>query len=145
MHSDTSDVPVNLWWLWLVGLPAATTLAYRLLVPQRPDYAGHHLAGFAATLPLVWWTMRWLARWRYSAVAAAALSIALGAACEASLFAISGFDGADFFSQSQGAAQAGLALECLRPAVVDGDAALWRFMLILAAAAFAVGVGYAFA
>lgn len=90
--------------------PAASAAAWRFFLPERPDQAGHFLAGFGGTLLLAWAVAR-LARGRSIGTLVATLfAVGLGAIAEDTLFRIGGFDPLDLFSQSLGAAEAGLAL-----------------------------------
>jgi len=95
---------------WLLLPAGATALALRLALGHRPDWLGHFLAGFGASLVLILVALR-LTRGRPGTVlAATALATGLGWVAEHSVFALAGADPMDFHVQTLGAGMAGLAL-----------------------------------
>lgn len=110
VFDPADERPFRSWAIWIAVTPAVATFLLRLFVPQRPDYAGHFLAGFGASLLLIWLLSRIFSGRPWSILVGTWVSIALGAGAEATLFALGGFDPADFCSQSIGAVIAGLAL-----------------------------------
>ena len=133
---------------WLLLAPAASTAAFRWLLPARSDYAGHFLAGWGGTLGLAWVAARIFRGRPGGVLAAVAAAVLLGAGLEGTVFALSGFDLLDFGSQSAGAALAGLAIVELRSGDPEDDPSEGRPFarngtgaLVLAASGAALVVG----
>jgi len=110
MRWETEERPGWIWAVWVVLIPIACTMVFRMLVPDRSDYSGHFLAGFAASLGFIWFAARLLDGRPSATAAASGLCVLFGLILEATVFPLGGFDALDFFSQSAGAVLAGLAL-----------------------------------
>ena len=142
-------------WIWFCLLPLASALTYKFLLNDRPDYMGHFLAGFGATL-LVMWAIAVVSEGAPSAVGIGTLvCLVLGLLAEATVFSLGGFDNVDLCSQSLGGALAGLGV--LQTAVgddtLDQPEDSWlplrnrraRIVLLAAGVSLIVGTGAAFA
>lgn len=85
-----------------------TSAAFGLAFPDRTDYLGHYLAGFAATLMLLSLVYLMPVRWRPTAIVVTTfIAIALGWGTESTIFKLAIFDPVDFNNQSLGAVVAG--------------------------------------
>lgn len=118
-----------------------TSAAFGLAFPDRSDYLGHYLAGFAATLMLLSFAYVLPAKHRPKFVVVGAfIAIALGWGTESTIFKLAIFDPVDFNNQSLGAVVAG--------ACVLGDEGRTRNMvwsLALGSIALVAGFYFAFA
>jgi hypothetical protein len=85
-----------------VAVAAALTAVYGLAFPDRPDYAGHLVAGAGGTLLLLALVLpvRLGGPWR--AVAVAAVAVLAGVGTEATVFRLAEFDPVDLANQSLG-------------------------------------------
>lgn len=95
---------------WLLFPALFAALILRLALPHRPDWLGHFLAGFGATLGLLWALLLLAGARRGLVLVTTLVAIALGAGLESTSFALAGFDPLDFHAQSLGAGLAGLAM-----------------------------------
>ena len=95
---------------WLVLPPASLALTFHLALGHRPDWLGHFLAGFGASLLLILAALRITGGRPGTALAATLLATGLGWLAERSVFALAGPDPMDFHAQTLGAGAAGLAL-----------------------------------
>lgn len=102
-----SELEAAAWLLVPIGLVA---LALRLGVAARPDWLGHLLAGFGASLLLVLAALRCTGGRRGTVLGATALAALLGWGAEHTMFALAGADPMDLHAQTLGAGLAGLAL-----------------------------------
>jgi hypothetical protein len=95
--------------LWVPLLAVVTaTVAYRVGFHDRPDYAGHMLAGFGATLLALAFLAGVRPRLGSGLILAATLvAVAAGGVIEATVFRIAIFDPVDFAHQSLGGCLAG--------------------------------------
>ena len=122
-----------------VGVAVALTVAFRLAFPDRPDYAGHFVAGAGGTLLLLAPVVLVRAGGAWRAVAVAAVAVLLGAGTEATVFRFAEFDPVDFANQSLGglvAAAGALDARGLSDTLVAG---------VAGAGLLVVGFGLAFA
>lgn len=95
---------------WLFGVPLTTSAVLLLAVPRRTDLPGHYLAGFGATLMIVW-LVALASRGRPWALVITCLAcILVGHHVEKSIFPLAGYDIMDVAAQSGGALVAGAAL-----------------------------------
>ncbi len=76
-------------------------VAYRVLFPDRFDYAGHFVAGAGGTLCLLAPFVRRGGPWRV--VTVAAVAVLLGVGTESTIFRLAEFDPVDLANQSLGA------------------------------------------
>lgn len=119
---------------------ALAGVAYRLMFPDRTDYAGHFLAGAGGTLGLLAAVVAAAPGRPWAIVGATWVAILLGVGTEASVFRLAEFDPVDLANQSMGAVLAGIAMLDARPR--DGSvsvAAVAGSLLLIA------GFHYAFA
>ena len=107
------------WVIWLLVVPAASGLVYRVFFPARPDYLGHFLAGLGASLPVIWFLSIVANGKPIAPVLGVLLTIGLGYLTEVLVFPLGGYDWADFYNQSVGAALAGLGM--IRCSAGDAD------------------------
>jgi hypothetical protein len=78
-------------------------VAYRAAFPDRPDYAGHLLAGAGGTLLLLALVLALTGSGPWRVVAVVAVAVLIGVGTEATIFAYAEFDPVDFANQSVGA------------------------------------------
>jgi hypothetical protein len=93
-------------WRRPIGAVAAIAIAgllFRLLLPDRSDYAGHFLAGAGGTLLLLTVVLATGVRAASAVVAVMLVAILLGTGTEATIFKLAQFDPVDLAVQSLGA------------------------------------------
>lgn len=86
-----------------VAAVAVAGVAYRAAFPDRPDYAGHLLAGAGGTLLLLAVVVAVLGPGPWRVVGVVAVAVLLGVGTEATIFKYAEFDPVDFANQSVGA------------------------------------------
>jgi hypothetical protein len=96
--------------IWVGGIPLVGGLSFLWLASERPDWAGHFLAGYGATLLVCWIVARARGGRPRAVFLTSLVSIGLGAGLEASVFRLAFFDFLDFWSQSLGASLAALSV-----------------------------------
>lgn len=129
------------WFSWLVALPLMGAASLRVFVPLRSDYLGHYLSGFGASLLFMWVVSRMVRDRPGVVVIATLVCIGLGYVCESVLFPLGGFDWMDFYTQSMGAAIAGLALVQLSTSDPEDGGGV----IVAGVAALMIGGYFAFA
>jgi hypothetical protein len=114
-------------------------LGYRAAFPDRPDYAGHLLAGAGATLLLLAIVLVLAGPGSRRVVAVVAVAVLLGTLTEATIYKYAEFDPVDWANQSVGAALACLGFLDARRTAEPVLAAAGGMVLLL------FGFHYAFA
>lgn len=121
----------------MVLAAGALAFAFRVAVPDRPDYIGHALAGFGGTLGLLGLALLVARRPLGMAVPALVLVAAgLGVTTEATLFHGAVWDPVDVANQNLGA--------CLAGGCAFRRAGVWPAAVALGCSLLLVGAGFAF-
>jgi hypothetical protein len=136
---DSGRTPLARRGVAAVAAVGVAGLGYRAAFPDRPDYAGHLLAGAGATLLLLSLVLVLAGPGRWRVVAVVAVGVLLGTLTEATIYKYAEFDPVDWANQSVGAALACLGFLDTRGAADPVLAAVAGTVLL------AFGFHYAFA
>jgi hypothetical protein len=136
---DTGRAPLAWRGMAAVAAVGVAGFVYRAAFPDRPDYAGHLLAGAGATLLLLSLVLVLAGPGSWRVVAVVAVAVALGTLTEATIYKYAEFDPVDWANQSVGAALACLGFLDARRAAEPVLAAAAGVVVLL------FGFHYAFA